>query len=370
MSIKGYKVFNPDWTCRGFQYKVGETFVHNGDIEMCGSGFHFCRKASDCFSYYDFNSNNKVAEVEAIGLDETRGDKSVTDKIKIVREIKWMELLTIVNEGNNCTGLCNSGDYNSGDHNSGDYNSGDHNSGNYNSGNWNSGDHNSGNYNSGYYNSGYYNSGNYNSGDHNSGNYNSGNYNSGYRNSGYYNSGYYNSGNYNSGDHNSGNYNSGNYNSGYRNSGYYNSGYYNSGNYNSGDHNSGNYNSGNWNSTNYSTGFLNSEQQPIYMFNQPTNMQREEVYNLAGIQILNRNFKNSWWIYSENMSAEEKAAHPEHETTGGYLKTVDFKTACKIMWDNLDEEDKEAVRNLPNFDNDVFREITGISVEGENEQDK
>ena len=280
MSIKGYKVFNPDWTCRGFQYKVGETFVHNGDIEMCGSGFHFCRKASDCFSYYDFNSNNKVAEVEAIGLVETRGDKSVTDKIKIVREIKWMELLTIVNEGNNCTGLCNSGNYNSGDHNSGDYNSGD-----------------------------------------------------------------YNSGYYNSGDHNSGNYNSGNW-------------------------NSGDYNSGDWNSTNYSTGFLNSEQQPIYMFNQPTNMQREEVYNLAGIQILNRNFENSWWIYSENMSAEEKAAHPEHETTGGYLKTVDFKTACKIMWDNLDEEDKEAVRNLPNFDNDVFREITGISVEGENEQDK
>lgn len=280
MSIKGYKVFNPDWTCRGFQYKVGETFVHNGNIEMCGSGFHFCRKASDCFSYYDFNSNNKVAEVEAIGLVETRGDKSVTDKIKIVREIKWMELLTIVNEGNNCTGLCNSGYYNSGDYNSGYYNSGNH------------------------------------------------------------------------------------------NSGYYNSGYYNSGGRNSGYYNSGNYNSGDWNSTNYSTGFLNSEQQPIYMFNQPTNMQREEVYNLAGIQILNRNFENSWWIYSENMSAEEKAAHPEHETTGGYLKTVDFKTACKIMWDNLDEEDKEAVRNLPNFDNDVFREITGISVEGENEQDK
>jgi hypothetical protein len=23
--IKGFKVFEPDWTCRGFQYKVGET---------------------------------------------------------------------------------------------------------------------------------------------------------------------------------------------------------------------------------------------------------------------------------------------------------------------------------------------------------
>ena len=289
--------------------------MHNGNIEMCGSGFHFCRKASDCFNYYNFNSNNKVAKVEAIGLVETRGDKSVTDKIKIVREIKWMELLTIVNEGDNCTGLCNSGDCNSGDYNSGDCNSGD-----YNSGSWNSGDYNSGDCNSGDCNSGDYNSGNWNSGDYNSGNWNSGDYNSGNRNSG--------------------------------------------------DYNSGDCNSGNWNSTNYSTGFLNSEQQPIYMFNQPTNMQREEVCNLAGIQVLNRNFENSWWIYSENMSAEEKAAHPEHETTGGYLKTVDFKTACKIMWDNLDEEDKEAVRNLPNFDNDVFREITGISVEGENEQDK
>jgi len=335
MSIKGYKVFNPDWTCRGFQYKVGETFTHNGNIVMCGRGFHFCRKASDCFNYYNFNSNNKVAEVEAIGLVETRGDKSVTDKIKIVREIKWMELLTIVNEGNNCTGLCNSGNRNSGNRNSGNRNSGDYNSGDYNSGNYNSGN---------------YNSGNYNSGDYNSGNRNSGNYNSGNRNSGNRNSGDCNSGNYNSGDWNSGDCNSGNY--------------------NSGDWNSGNYNSGDWNSTNYSTGFLNSEQQTIYMFNQPTNMQRDDIYNLAGIQILNWNYENSWWIYSENMSAEEKAAHPEHETTGGYLKTVDFKTACKIMWDNLDEEDKEAVRNLPNFDNDVFREITGISVEGENEQDK
>lgn len=240
MSIKGYKVFNPDWTCKGFQYKVGETFTHNGNIKMCGRGFHFCRKASDCFNYYKFNSKNKVAEIEALGDVETQEDKSVTDVIRIVREIEWHELLTIVNEGNGCTGLCNSGDSNSGS--------------------WNSGD--------------------------------------------------------------------------------------------------------------YSTGFLNSEQQPIYMFNQPTNMQRDDICDLAGIQILNWNYENSWWIYSSNMTDEEKKAHPEYETTGGYLKTVDFKTACKMMWDSLDEEDKEAVRNLPNFDNDVFREITGISVEGENEQDK
>ena len=301
-TIKGYKVFNPDWTCRGFQYKVGETFVHNGNIEMCGSGFHFCRKASDCFNYYDFNSNNKVAEVEAIGLVETQGNKSVTDKIKIVREIEWQELLTIVNEGNDCTGLGNSGNRNSGDWNSGNRNSGDWNSGNRNSGNRNSGNRNSGNCNSG---------------------------------------------NCNSGDRNSGDWNSGDRNSGDRNSG---------------NRNSGDWNSGDWNSGNFSTGFFNSEQQPIYMFNQPTNMQRNDICNLAGIRILNWNYEDSWWIYSENMSEEEKAAHPEHETTGGYLKTVDFKTACKMMWDNLDDEGKEAVKAIPNFDAGVFEEITGIDV--------
>ena len=323
-SIKGYKVFNPDWTCRGFQYKMGKTFIHNGNIKMCGKGFHFCRKASDCFNYYKFDSSNKVAEVEAVGLVETQGDKSVTDKIKIVREIEWQELLTIVNEGNDCTGLCNTGDCNTGNWNSGDWNSGNRNSGDWNSGDWNSGDWNSGNRNSG---------------------------------------------NWNSGNRNSGNWNSGDWNSGNRNSGDWNSGNWNSGDWNSGNWNSGNRNSGDWNSTNFSTGFFNSEQQPIYMFNQPTNMQRDDICNLAGIQILNWNYENSWWIYSENMSAEEKAAHPEYETTGGYLKTVDFKTACKMMWDGLNDDEKSAVMQLPNFDADVFEEITGISVERNVEND-
>lgn len=73
MSIKGYKVFNPDWTCRGFQYEVGKTYKHEGDIGLCKAGFHFCQKIADCFSYYDFNNKNKVAEVEAIGLVENAG---------------------------------------------------------------------------------------------------------------------------------------------------------------------------------------------------------------------------------------------------------------------------------------------------------
>ena len=277
MSIKGFKVFNSDWTCRGFQYKVGETFIHNGNIEMCGAGFHFCRKASDCFNYYNFNSQNKVAEVEALGLVETQGDKSVTDKIKIIREIEWSELLTIVNDGKNCTGLKNTGDRNTGNRNTGNRNTGDWNTGNRNTGNRNTGD-------------------------------------------------------------------------------------WNTGNWNTGDWNTGNWNTGNWNSTNYSTGFFNSVEQNIFLFNKPTSMSRDEIHSLKGIQILDWNFKNSWWIYSVNMSDDEKKSNPTYETTGGYLKTVDFKTACKMMWENLSENERQEVMKLPNFDSNIFYEITGIII--------
>lgn len=85
--MKGYKVFNPDWTCRDFQYKVGETFMHIGAIKICGSGFHFCKKLADCFNCYEFDSNNKVAEIEAIGDIIEAKDKAVTNKIRIVREL-------------------------------------------------------------------------------------------------------------------------------------------------------------------------------------------------------------------------------------------------------------------------------------------
>ncbi len=277
MSIKGYKVFNPDWTCRGFQYEVGKTFEHNGDIEMCGAGFHFCRKLSDCFGYYSFNSNNKVAEVEAVGLVETEGDKSVTNKIRIVKELTWHDVLDMCNTGKDCTGNRNSGNRNSGDCNSGNRNSGDCNSGDCNSGDWNSGD-------------------------------------------------------------------------------------CNSGDWNSSNRNSGNWNSGNWNKCNYSAGYFNTSDQPFFAFNTPLSFDRDEFLRSKGIRVLNWNYENNWWIYSKNMTNEEKKAHPEHETTGGYLKTVDFKIACKMMWDNLDDEDKQAVREIPNFDADVFEEITGIKV--------
>lgn len=87
--MKGYKVFNSDWTCRGFQYEVGKTYEMEDEPIICKQGFHFCTDPKDCFRYYDFWGDIKIAEIEALGdIDrEHMGGKCCTNKIKIIREL-------------------------------------------------------------------------------------------------------------------------------------------------------------------------------------------------------------------------------------------------------------------------------------------
>ena len=97
--IRGYKGFNADMTCQGFRYEVGQTYTYrqkilllNRSISLCERGFHFCRNMADVLSYYD-GHDCRYAEVEAIGEVIDGEDKSVTDKIRIVRELSWKEVL-------------------------------------------------------------------------------------------------------------------------------------------------------------------------------------------------------------------------------------------------------------------------------------
>ena len=176
--VHGFKVFRPDWTCspngNTKQYTCPGKFEEEGELDVCGHGMHFCQTAADCFNYYSFNSENRVAEVIAYGEVRTDGDKSCTDKLEIVREIPWDEVLRIVNIGKNCTGRCNTGDWNTGNWNTGDCNTGD-----WNTGDWNTGDCNTGNCNTGDWNTGNWNTGDCNTGDWNTGDWNKSSFNTG-----------------------------------------------------------------------------------------------------------------------------------------------------------------------------------------------
>ena len=303
--MKGYKVFKPDWTCRGFQYSVGKTFKEDVTPSCCNRGFHFCTELKDCFNYYSFDPSNKVAEIEALGEIDTEatGKKHCTNKIKIVREISWEEVLKMINIGKANTGFGNIGNYNTG---------------------------------------------NYNIGDRNNGNCNDGSYNSGYWNSGNCNSGYCNCGNCNTADYNSGDHNSGNC---------------NDGSYNSGNCNDGDYNTGDWNKTNFSSGCFNTEESKILMFNKSSDWTIEDWRCSKAKELLNTISYNALqWVYSYKMTEEEKEQYPKYKTTGGYLKKLDKSEGNQLWWNTLSDCDKNVIISLPNFDAKIFKEITGIDI--------
>ena len=240
--IRGFKVFNPDWTCRDKQYTCPGAFEEDVIPSVCGRGMQFCKKAADCFNYYSFNPENKVAEVIALA-DRTveDGDKCATNYLEIVREISWQEVLEIVNTGKGCTGLCNSGDWNSGD--------------------WNSGD---------------------------------------------------------------------------------------------------------WNKCSFSNGCFNTVEPKIYLFNKPSDWTYRDWLNSDARYLLNQIPGDvPEYVWFEDMTDEEKAAHPEAKTTGGYLKQLDNSECGSIWWRGLNDYEKSIIKAIPNFDKEIFKEITGVDVDME-----
>ena len=341
--VHGFKVFRPDWTCspngNTKQYTCPGKFEEEGELDVCGHGMHFCQTAADCFNYYSFNSENKVAEVIAYGEVRTDGDKSCTDKLEIVREIPWDEVLRIVNIGKNCTGRCNTGNRNTGDWNTGNRNTGDCNTGNRNTGNRNTGNRNTGDCNTGDWNTG-----DWNTGDCNTGNRNTGNRNTGNRNTGNRNTGDWNTGDWNTGDCNTGNRNTGNR--------------------NTGDWNTGDWNTGDWNKSSFNTGCFNTEEQKIMLFNKPSDMTYREWIDSDARYLLNQIPKDVVeWVYEEDMTDEEKAAHPTYETTGGYLKVLDESECGQLWWGSLSDRRKEIIKAIPNFDAEIFFQCTGVRVD-------
>ena len=191
----------------------------------------------------------------------------------------------------------------------------------------------------------------------NSGDGNSGYRNSGDGNSGNGNSGYGNSGNWNSGDRNSGDRNSGYGNSGDGNSGNWNSGYRNSGDRNSGNWNSGYGNSGYGNSTTRSSGIFNNQEPTIILFNKDSGKKWDEINHPHFAE-----FYLTKWIPESEMTDQEKIDSPEFHVRGGYLKKFGYKEAWSNFWRDTDKKNRDKFLALPNFDADIFFDITGIDV--------
>ena len=237
--IKGYKAFLPDLTSKEgrMQYEVGKEYKTDKKISLCSVGFHFCAKAVDVFEYYLFSPNNRVCEVTALGNVIKRDDKSVTDHIRIDRELTWHEVLDLCNTGKGCTGRHNSGDGNSGNRNSGYANSGDGNS-----------------------------------------------------------------------------------------------------------------------------GVFCTAQPKLTFFDAPSDVTYDQFVRSEAYDIMCR-IRHNIWVWSSDMTDDEKKEHPEHETTGGFIRRHDLKTSFGTWWNELDDRQRGTIKALPNFDAAKFEIITEIKEE-------
>ena len=86
--IKGYKGFDKDLKCRGYQYEVGKDYEHNGEVSCCKSGFHFCENPMDVLGYYN-PADSRYCEVEGSGTTDKDTDdtKVAVSKLHISAEI-------------------------------------------------------------------------------------------------------------------------------------------------------------------------------------------------------------------------------------------------------------------------------------------
>ena len=91
--ITGYKGFNKDFTCNGFQFEIGKDYEHKGKVEPCSSGFHFCEYPLDVWNYYGDIVNNKYAKIEASKTIKKEGNKSCTNNILIIKELTLSDLV-------------------------------------------------------------------------------------------------------------------------------------------------------------------------------------------------------------------------------------------------------------------------------------
>ena len=247
-TVKGYKAFESDWTCRGKKYTCPGVFEDCApeDLKICSKGIHFCERLVDCFEFYNFSEQTKIAEVESLGKTLTDGVKTCTDKIRIIREVPWDEVLRLVNTGED-------------------------NSGNRNSGNWNS----------------------------------------------------------------------------------------------------GNCNSGGCNSGNCNSGCFNVGMPKILMFGKQSEWTLESWRCSEAYVLMECAPYGNMWIPYSNMTDEEKKVHPEAEAQQGYLQRIgpkELEAKRNEWWRELTDKERQAVLDLPNFDEEIFYKCTLIRVREEEDE--
>ena len=214
---------------------------------------------------------------------------------------------------------------------------------------------------------GFSNTGDRNTGDWNTGDSNTGDWNTGDRNTGHSNTGDRNTGDRNTGDRNTGHSNTGDWNTGYRNTGDRNTGHSNTGDNNTGDwnaghSNTGDWNTGDWNTGNRNTGLFNRDTPKLRIFEQESDWTYQDWYNSKSYNASQKLILTEW-ISEDLMTYAEQIENPLFYVQGGYLKKYKLKEAYSVWWEKLTKIERNSFKDIPNFNAEIFLEITGCKLD-------
>ncbi len=169
------------------------------------------------------------------------------------------------------------------------------------------------------------------------------------------NTGNWSTGNYSTGDRSTGDCSTGDCSTGYRSTGNR-----STGDWSTGYWSTGNRSTGDWSTSNYSTGhFSTIDDTGFSAFNKLCNRDQWAQADIPSWLYFNL----TEWVDKEDMTDLEKQDHPTYETTGGYLKKYEYQEAWKKSYDNATREEQLKIKSLPNFDAEVFYEISGIKID-------
>jgi hypothetical protein len=217
-------------------------------------------------------------------------------------------------------------------------------------GNCSTGNHSTGYWSTGDCSTGHCSTGNHSTGNHSTGNHSTGNHSTGYQSTG--------------------NCSTGNHSTGYRSTGNWSTGKWSTGNCSTGDCSTGhcstgNHSTGKWSTGNWSTGhFCTLDGFGFGAFNKQIKKSFKKSLRIWE-EAPKPNclyFYLTEWVSNKDMTDFEKIENPSYLETGGFLKVYDYKQAFSKSVLNATKEDRDLIRALPNFNNDIFLEISGVDL--------
>lgn len=115
------------------------------------------------------------------------------------------------------------------------------------------------------------------------------------------------------------------------------------------------------NSGDCNSGYFNVDSPLVRIFGKETDVKKEDIDFPSWLY-----FDLTQWVSHDTATDKEKKEHKnEIKIFGGFLKTLTYKEAFRLAWNKAEFSERKKLFSLPNWNNEIFMQISGIDAEKE-----